>query len=181
MIMFKMLRFSTPAVSTHRVIRVLKKGSIKSSGISLSRSTTSSTFLATLVLLSGCATSNSEVERALSLYKQCIDSGRSPAACEHYWQQRNNALAGAPRSHSSDQTNTLGSTFMMGIICSQTPNATACMTGAANTLTDKKSSTDMNEERLRRAEKRANDLEQTLRNQCVFKGGIYSPITGCNR
>lgn len=138
--------------------------------------------LTVFLLLGGCAIPKAKDERALSNYQTCIATGASAVSCsEEYWRQSNDASTRERTKPSREASKKVGNTLIMGIICSQTPNASACISGAADALSDKKSSTNLNEERLKRAEKRANDLEQTLRNQCALRGGFYNSFTGCNR
>jgi len=95
-------------------------------------------FVVCLLLLSsltGCSTSKREVNKALSLYKQCIDSGRSAADCEQYWAKRDAALEGAGKRQGSDGARTLGTAIIMGVICGATSDPTSCMAGATESMT----------------------------------------------
>ena len=44
------------------------------------------------LFLSGCATTNGEVDQALARYKNCIDSGKLATYCDRYWEERNAAI-----------------------------------------------------------------------------------------
>ena len=192
------------------------------------------------LFLSGCATTNSEVDQALARYKNCIDSGKSATYCDRYWEERNAAISrSSGRSFSSSRssmqevddalaryrncvdsggsaskcdpyweernaairrlpsetatnhqesspTSNAGvgkaaGALIMGIICSASANPSACMSGAADSLSGRESETNDKEKRPGRAEKRVRELEQSLRTQCLYRGGIYNSVTGCNR
>jgi hypothetical protein len=138
---------------------------------------------------SGCDKSI-KVDVALSLYRQCIDSGKTATHCDRYWEQRNAALVDdsceitAKKAHTESNSSPNGNgvnALIMGVLCSMSGNSAACMKGASNSLTPKRSDSIEVQERVKEVEDRAKSLEQRLRNQCALRGGFYNPVTGCNK
>ena len=131
--------------------------------------------LLTTAILGGCASTPQE-----EAYRDnCVKT--TPRLSKERWDcLRSRSSANIDKdSTRAQKSGKAADALLMGIICASTPNPSACMSGAADSLSGR--SSESSDERLRRVEKKARDLEEREKRQCIFKGGFYNSATGCSR
>lgn len=127
-------------------------------------------------------------------YQECMKSSAPSSTCYKYWEASSasrefSSLKSSGLNVDSQSINEGGlskatGALLMGIICSASSNPSACVTGAAERANEgytAKSADSKQEKRMKELEDRSKKLEQSVRNQCLLKGGIYNPVIGCNK